>query len=229
MLVDINLLPKKEPKKIGFIVAATILVCCFIAAAAFFYWQGKQTKTEIEATKNQIAMAQKLAANIDKKNTIAKSSNSVNQLKKGIAWANDHRLQTIPLLRHLTALLPERGFIQSFSYQNSGKVTLAVQFDTKTEAADYLHRLNGSDWIQDASLDSLSVGTASNSVAANGNTSVNSNNSTSSGTTSGSTTANTNSKYLPRYLGQFTMTLNQAAIKKAAGKTKDLGKGVSGS
>jgi Tfp pilus assembly protein PilN len=264
MLVEINLLPEREPRKFAFVIILSSLVFLLLIVSAFYFWQLNATKNEITSVDRQISMTQKIAAKETTTTNTASTTNSASQLEIAIKWAKDYPIQTIPVMRKLTSLLPERGFIQSFGYTEAGDVTLTVQFDSAREAAYFLSSLNGSDWIKDASLNSLTTsatadknsnnaangqtgatGTANNSgTVVNGSTgsTVNpaaqtntttavqngQNNSTSS-TTTANTASTVTDQYLPRYVGQFQITLNKEVIKKQTNKgTKDQ-EGVTGS
>lgn len=220
MLVEINLLPQKEQKKLGFIIGLIILVVLFLLASIIYYVQIQSTKTSVESVTNQITATQKLEAQLQKQQGTSASANSVTQLKTAIDWADKNRIETIPVMSHLTALLPERGFIQTFTYNESGTVTISVQFDTTAEAAGYLNSLNNSSWIDNASLTSL-------------NTSDNSSNSNSTSNTANTSTtstvgSNTNIKVVPRYTGQFEIQFNKDAVKKAIEASKKDGSDVEG-
>jgi hypothetical protein len=210
MLVEINLLPQKEQKKLGFIVGSIILVVLFLLASIIYYVQIHSAKTSIESVTKQITTTQKLEAQLQKQQGASASANSVTKLKTAIDWADKNRIETIPVMRHLTALLPERGFIQTFTYNESGAVTISVQFDTADEAAGYLNSLNHSSWIDNASLTSLN--TSDNS--SNMNTSSN----TANTATTSAVGSNTNKKVVPRYTGQFVIQFNKDAVKKAIEK-----------
>jgi Tfp pilus assembly protein PilN len=187
MLVEINLLPQKEPKKIGFIITLSSLGAILLLAGAFYLWQTNAAKNEIASLDRQITMTKKIADNANKSTETVAATSSVSQLKSAIEWANEYPIQTIPVMRHLTSLLPERGFIQSFAYTEAGTVSLTVQFDSTREAAYFLDNLNESKWIEEASLSSLSAeATADNSTTASTDqtsTSVSSTDSTTQTTT----------------------------------------------
>lgn len=111
-------------------------------------------------------------------------------------------------MRHLTALLPERGFIQSFAYTEAGTVTISVQFDSSREAAYFIESLKDSDWIEDVSLTSL---TATETEEAS-NTATQSTGQTTVAATTGtaaSTTTNTASSAQTTTSGQSTNTTGQ--------------------
>ncbi|MDQ6599823.1 PilN domain-containing protein [Bacillus salipaludis] len=182
MLVEINLLPKKEPKKINLIIALGSGPALFLLIGGFYLWQINSTKSDVADVDRQISMTQKIAEQQQQKTDSAESTNSVSQLKGAIEWANNYPIHTIPVMKHLNSLLPERGFIQSFSYTEAGTVTLTVQFDSAREAAYFLDSLNESKWIEEANLNSLST-TETNTA----DTTAVSNNQTNTTSTSAST------------------------------------------
>ncbi|MCM3765448.1 PilN domain-containing protein [Neobacillus niacini] len=262
MLVEINLLPQKEPKKIAFFIVLALFVLALIFASVFYYFQISSTQANIDSVTREISMTQKVREKQEQKSDVVESADSVSKLKSAIDWADTYPIQTIPVMRHLTSLLPERGFIQSFGYTEAGTITLAVQFDSSREAAYFLNSLKESEWIQDVNLSSLAAveqkdentegtqtGTdaAANAAANPANQSqTNPTDTTTGGTAPAGTETNTTgsnnslavsvtsatgnnvviSPYLPRYNGQFEITLNKAKVKEIAQKDE---KGVSGS
>lgn len=158
-------------------------------------------------------------------------------------------------MQHLTGLLPERGFIQTFAYTEAGTVTISVQFDSAREAAYFLDNLNESEWIDDANLSSLtakeqeenkeavpSTGTNSQQTSANVNnqsivvtTDPNNPNSIIITPVDPNTTAAQNTTataqqqpvdVLPRYIGQFEIKFNKETIKKLLNKGSEDEEGV---
>jgi Tfp pilus assembly protein PilN len=182
MLVEINLLPQKEPKKIGFIITLSCLVAVMVIAGAYYLWQTNTAKSNIASIDRQITMTKKIVDKENKSTETVESTSSVSQLKTAIEWADDYPIQTIPVMRYLTSLLPERGFIQSFSYTEAGTISLTVQFDSAREAAYFLDNLNESTWIEESSLSSLAAAAAPEPTADSSTTAT-------SGQTNGTTTS----------------------------------------
>ncbi|MFJ7727107.1 PilN domain-containing protein [Neobacillus sp. NPDC097160] len=198
MLVEINLLPQKEPKKLSFIITMSSILMVMILVSTYYLWQIIVTKSEVASLDRQIAMTKKIAEKEEQNSQTVASTNSVNQLKSAIEWADEYTIQTIPVMRHLTSLLPERGFIQSFGYTEEGTITLSVQFDSAREAAYFLDNLNESKWIAEASLSSLATAvdpTADTTgTATQTNTTESTANVTNQTTTTGSAANATNQK-----------------------------------
>lgn len=197
MLVEINLLPQKEPRKKGFILILSGIAALILILGGFYFLQIQSTKTDMANLDRQIEMTKKLAE-VEQKNTLNnEAAMSVTFLKNAVEWANSYPIQTIPVIRHLTGLLPERGFIKSFGYTEAGDVNLTVQFDSAREAAYFLDHLNESDWIADASLNSLNAQEMKETTEAAATTSTPTNNQNtninSSGQTNSSNTSPSNS------------------------------------
>lgn len=156
MLIEINLLPQKEPRKFNLIILI-ILVSLVVAISSFYFWQIQSTKNNVQEVDQQIETIKEIAAKETDNAQQDQSLMSVSILKNAVEWANTYPIQTIPVIQHLTTLLPERGFIQSFGYTETGTVTISVQFDNPREAAYFLDNLNKSDWIGKVSLSSLNA------------------------------------------------------------------------
>ncbi|MBV7505989.1 hypothetical protein KW850_12050 [Bacillus sp. sid0103] len=201
MLVEINLLPQKEPKKIGFIITLSCLVALLLIGGAYYLWQTNSFKSNIASLERQISMIKKIAEKENKSTETVEATSSVSQLKSAIEWANEYPIQTIPVMRHLTSLLPERGFIHSFVYTEAGTVSLTVQFDSAREAAYFLDNLNESKWFEEASLSSLSAAATAESTTDN----------STAGTTGQSNTTNSSNDSTT----QTTNLTNQAASNQS--------------
>jgi Tfp pilus assembly protein PilN len=247
MLVDINLLPQKERGKKGLIVIISIVSALFLMLGGYYLWQIQSAKTDIANLENQIESTKKIVEAEQTNDQQSESSMSVTVLKNAVEWANTYPIQTVPVMQYLTSLLPERGFIQSFSYTEAGTVSISVQFDSGREAAYFLDTLNESEWIDEVSLSSLStqqVNVANDETASqtgDGQTATTNNNvvittdpnnpnniiintnpdSSDSNSESESTVTVPTIKYVPRYIGQFGITFNKEVIKEILNKGQD--------
>ena len=152
MLVDINLLPKKEKKKSIYLLIMLLLIVV-MAAASYYLWHlysdqletKQKLQTELTNVKVEKTALETKAAEPDQNDT-------VNKLTAAVQWANNQQSSTYSLLRNIASLLPERGFIMNFSFQEDGAASLSVQFDSSREAAYYLKSLSTADFIVKAEL-----------------------------------------------------------------------------
>lgn len=157
MLVEINLLPQKEPGKRALFILIAGLLFIMMLVGVYYFWQIHSIKSQVESVDKQIAIMKRVEEQKNNQSITVDSANSVTQLKTAVEWANSYPIQTVPVMRQLTSLLPERGFIQNFTYNESGTVSLTVQFDTQTDAAYFLDHLNESKWMKEATMTSLNA------------------------------------------------------------------------
>jgi type IV pilus assembly protein PilN len=132
----------------------------------------------------EVAEQQKLAN--------VQSLQEVQELEKTVKWAEQYPMKTVLLLRKMTKLLPERGFVMSFSYAEDGTVSVTVQFDTSEEAAYYLKSLSDADFVTEVQLKSL----------------------TTMEDKSGEENVEEEKNVLPRYLAQYELHVNKNALKE---------------
>ncbi|NHM30477.1 hypothetical protein [Neobacillus terrae] len=201
MLVEINLLPRKESRNSAFILAVSILASFFLIAACLFFWKVYTIDQQASQISRETAHTEQITTKQQESVSAIVSSNSIKKLETSADWVKKYPIKTVPVMRGLTAMLPERGFIQNFAYDEAGTFSLTIQFDTSQEAAFYLARLNGAEWIKDASLKSLSAQDSSSQKPA------------------GSAVADTlndteKESYMPRYFGVYEIKLDEEAAKK---------------
>jgi Tfp pilus assembly protein PilN len=233
MLVEINLLPQKEPRKFNIIILL-VLLALIILVGAFYFWQIQTAKSELQNLDKQITMTKEVAVKEEQNAEKNESQMSISLLKNAVEWANTYPIQTIPIMQHLTSLLPERGFIQSFAYAEAGTVILTVQFDSAREAAYFLDNLGESEWVGEPTLNSLTIeekeeaedtaGTAAQTTGEQSATAAdNAENENQVATPKSENKDISNYQYLPRYIGQFEIKLNIVKIKELTTKSNEEG------
>lgn len=152
MLVEINLLPKKEQRKSSQLAMAIVLLILLAAASSTIYLQGRNYETKMDAVDMQVESLQKLNAAQQEKLAGDQTGNSAIKLLTAVQWADQYPMETVQLLQNIIALLPERGFIKSFEYSNTNSVLITIQYDSSRDAAYYLSSLKQSEWVQEADL-----------------------------------------------------------------------------
>lgn len=158
MLVEINLLPKKEPKNIALLFWAGILAGASAIFLIVFFIALHQTKQDLAAVNQQIKQTEALQA---AEQAAQKSNADIQDLKKlstAVKWAGNTPVKTVPVLDKLTKLLPEYGYITDFSCGSTG-ANVTVQFDSPDEAVYFLKRLNDSQYFSGAVLNSIKMNT----------------------------------------------------------------------
>ncbi len=210
MLVEINLLPQKEAKNKSLFLLAIISAAILLIGGFFVYWFNRTYENKIANLEQQIATTEQLVANEQQKVMNYEASNSLTELENTVKWAEDYPLMTVPILQKLTELLPERGFLQSFTYEGIGVVKFTIQFETSRDAAYYLNALIESKWVLDAKLNQLDAVTSFYDRTI-GETDNGPNESELK-----------NEKYIPRYHGEYEVELKRDVLKEeASAETSD--------
>lgn len=219
MLVDINLLPRKEYKNRTNLLLGIIITMFVFVSFLFVFLQLNKANAIEEDLQNQLATIQAARMAAEQEGTLSNHSSSVLQLEKTAEWADAYFVETVPILNHITELLPERGFVQSFSYTDTGVVSLQVQFDTNAEVAHYLALLNESSHFESVQLFSVSTSQlmedteVDNEDTQNNETKDEANEENKNVLSpKDQTETDENKNVLPRYFAQFELTINKAAF-----------------
>ncbi|KYC61759.1 PilN domain-containing protein [Heyndrickxia coagulans] len=184
MLVEINLLPKKEPKNIALLFWGGILAGAAAIFVIIFFIALHQTKQDLAAVNQQIKQTEALQA---AEQAAQKSNADIQDFKKlssAVKWASDTPVKTVPVLDKLTKLLPEYGYITDFSCSSTG-ANVTVQFDASDEAVYFLKRLNDSPYFSGAVLNSIKMNTETVSASPSDTSDAATGSSSGTGTTSG--------------------------------------------
>jgi len=228
MLVEINLLPKKEPKNIALLFWGGILAGASAIFVIIFFIALHQTKQDLAAVNQQIKQTEALQA---AEQAAQKSNADIQDFKKlssAVKWASDTPVKTVPVLDKLTKLLPEYGYITNFSCSSTG-ANVTVQFDASDEAVYFLKRLNDSPYFSGAVLNSIKINTETASASSSGTSDAATGSAAGTGTTSGTskTASSTSSGSDASKTGggsssgtSKTGSSSTSAASKTAGETK---------
>lgn len=198
MLVEINLLPKKESRNTALFVLAGVLLFIFLVGVGITVWFGQSYKGKTERVNQELTTIKQLIDIQQEKVISSESVNSLDELEKAVKWAEEYPIETVPILRELTALLPDRGFVQTFAYNEAGTIELFVQFDTSREASYYLKTMLDADWVEDVKL----ISVVAMELTEEG--------------VEQEVPKLRNERFLPRYLAEFEVILNKEVIKAEA-------------
>lgn len=196
MLIDINLLPKKEKKNFSLSIMMILLAVLFFIGTGLSFYYGNSLKSEAEQLSAKISQVNENLRLEQEEVAKVQATNSLQELKQAVEWADTYPIKSVPVLQHLTSLLPERGFIQQYTYSEEGTIQLTIQFDTSREAAYFLNWLTDSEWIEEANIVSLGLG-------------INP-----PGTTEEDIEDSIETEYVPRYIGQYDIRLEREKVKE---------------
>ncbi|WP_096153185.1 PilN domain-containing protein [Bacillus sp. FJAT-45066] len=155
MLVDINLLPKKQARDITMpaVIGISIFFILFtvVALLAMNYF------VQRELNKSQVTLDQAVQLRIVMEEAAKgpQATSSVIQLQQSIDWVESQSQDVVPILNHIVGILPASGYIDNFLYTLDGAISVTVKFDNQRDAAYYLHHLTLSPFVQEATLSSI--------------------------------------------------------------------------
>lgn len=193
-LVDINLLPRKQARNIttplvygicGFFVLFVVILLVIFQHLV---------SQDVARAERGLENVQALRAAKEESIRTPQNSSSAQRLENTVEWAEEYPLEMVPVMQELVRMLPNRGFIQSFSYAESGALNVTVQFDQSKDAAYYLYHLNGNSYFQNVNLSSVSTATVGEEEDAD---------------------------VLPRYIAQYSLEFDKAAIKAEEEETPE--------
>lgn len=155
MLIDINLLPQKEQERpYPLIIAGVLVLLAVLSWALLFFMAQAEERAQAEFIEESALVAAEQET-IRQQIGATEGLNDEQQLKETVEWAESYQFDTVPLLEELVAVLPERGFFDTFSFTGPNIATLTLQFDTAREAAYYLTQLKSAESLASATLDSV--------------------------------------------------------------------------
>ncbi|UZJ80420.1 PilN domain-containing protein [Fictibacillus sp. KU28468] len=189
MLVDINLLPRKERTTFSSKLLSIGVLALLLLGSIWLGVDYYLAKQEVNQTRNDLKQ-EKQMADIQKQNAISTNPAVASApLQEKIDYIKGMEIPAAELLQHLVSFLPERGYFITYKYDGGKDISIAVQFDTLPDSAQYLHELSTSPNFTDAELEKVeSKKLETDDLKGEKN-------------------------ILPRYLATYKLTLNEAAFK----------------
>lgn len=195
MLVEINLLPEKETKNKSLLFLFIFFIVLVLIGSYLFYTLNsvyeRQLSTIDQQIQSTVALIEKTQENI----SAMEELNTAKKLEEAVLWANAYPLKVVPIIQKLTGLLPERGFLQTFNYEDIGVIKVTIQFDTPREGAYYLDSLLQMNGVKSVQLKSIHAETGFLNQQERSRSLINEN-------------------YLPRYIAEYEIQLNIDVLKE---------------
>ncbi|MFS0689870.1 fimbrial assembly protein [Sporosarcina sp. 179-K 8C2 HS] len=155
MLVDINLLPEKERERSTLLIAALVILGAAILFWAILFLLSLSLSKQTVRVETQIASLHASQEAVREDIKPSSHADDRDKLASTVEWAEAYKFDTLPLMREMVALLPERGFFVSFEFTAPHESVVTVQFDDKSDAAYYLTRIKSSTVVSSSTMESL--------------------------------------------------------------------------
>ncbi|QHS24272.1 hypothetical protein GWK91_15830 [Virgibacillus sp. MSP4-1] len=192
MLVEINLLQKREQNSKGFQWFVISMIGLIVLLIAVVFLLTTLIKNDIERTESALSEIKTIRADLQ-----GEMSNSgyqdLQSLESSVTSLNRYPIDSDLIIAQLSELLPENGYFDSYEYTGD-RVVLQVLVQEDVDASHYLYHLNQQDWITSVSLSTVS----SDEAQLDGG---------------GGTTAN-GLDQPPSYLAQYDIALNRDSLRE---------------
>ncbi|MCA1318750.1 PilN domain-containing protein [Bacillus tianshenii] len=193
-LVDINLLPRKQARDITTPLVYGICGFFVLFVVVLLVIFQHLVSEDVARAERGLENVQALRAAKEESIRTPQNSSSAQRLENTVQWAEEYPVEMVPVMQELVRMLPDRGFVQSFSYAENGALNVTVQFDQSKDAAYYLYHLNGNGYFRNVNLSSVSTATVGEEEDA---------------------------EVLPRYIAQYSLEFDKAAIKAEEQETPE--------
>lgn len=155
MLIEINLLPKKEKRSFFLLISSiTVLVLGLLAGIWLtIYLLSMQDK--IEYTNQEITMAQLLKTTLEQQLNQGSDYAAVQMYQDLVQQLEQQELPVTSFLKQLVSLLPQGAKYQSYVFNPDGTIHLSVNFSSMDEISNYLYQLSAYPLTQEVKLNSV--------------------------------------------------------------------------
>lgn len=156
MLSEVNLLPQREQKSLFFIIGLIILLAVGLIASALLFathmtltLDKTREQSQLNVVQKQIEEQNRLLQQVSEKTDMQQYADIVNAVAA-------LPVQTVGILDEMSAALPKNGLFTSYTYEDSGKISLLGKFGSLEDTVQYVHQLTYSDWVQSIIIGSIS-------------------------------------------------------------------------
>jgi hypothetical protein len=169
--VSIDLLPQARRDRLNrlpLLIGTTGLILVIATLLISLYITGKNSVGELDqqiTTKTQTRDS--LLAEISTRRNGVTEYNFVDKYELISSFLNGVYKNPISLKKDLYEFLPEGGAVSNYTFDNTGTLSMTIQFSTKDEAATYLEKLLLADFVTEAKVTSISLNVEKNVYEAN--------------------------------------------------------------
>lgn len=159
MLIEINLLPKKQPKNIAIFISIFIFLVIVCGALGFMYYYSTTLNTQINTIKQSAHTVQVERLEIEKAITDAQTANQLNQSDVILKDIVDKTVHTSVLLDQVEAQLPVGAEMPTYNYADATTMNLTVKVNVANEVGQFAEGLETLTWIDRAKVQTITANT----------------------------------------------------------------------
>ncbi|RPF50558.1 hypothetical protein [Aquisalibacillus elongatus] len=154
MLVDINLMPKKEKrnyKALFVYVSLTLLTLLLIGSSALLYWLNHQDLQRVEGELNQQQEVNQAIISEFEGDAEQQQTRAVQEILEDLQV---HNTSLSSVLEKALNHLPRQGSLNAFQY-NDSHIDLTIQTNTNEQAVEYYQALRESESFESVTIHTI--------------------------------------------------------------------------
>ncbi|MEN2467097.1 PilN domain-containing protein [Ornithinibacillus sp. JPR2-1] len=156
MLPEVDLLPKIERQNSALYLLFVSGLLLFLLLLLVFIYSFFTTKHALGEIEQNLAEVNEEKTMLLEQVTSLKESNDKDTYGQAMAYAEHQIIPTSRFIDELIALLPESGYLSSYTY-NYQSVTIETQLETMSDVAAYFSELNASPFITDVKVNQMNT------------------------------------------------------------------------
>ncbi|MBS3682030.1 PilN domain-containing protein [Ornithinibacillus massiliensis] len=156
MLPEVDLLPKIERQNSAVYILFVSGLLLFLLLLLVFIYSFFTTKHALGEVEQNLAEVNEEKTVLLERITSLKESNDKDTYGQVMAYTEHQIIPTSRFIDEIIALLPESGYLSSYTY-NYQSVTIETQLETMSDVAAYFSELNASPFITDVKVNQMNT------------------------------------------------------------------------
>lgn len=155
MTPNINLLPKIQKEKSDSGVLYIALGAITVLALAFMAWQYFSARAQLSDLTAQESTLQQEVTQLQAEYDTLVANQNKGSLESSVTFVERVSYAVTPLIDEMQKLLSDNTYLRSYQFSAS-TVSISVDFETLNSVADYVKRLENSQYFSDAQISNVS-------------------------------------------------------------------------
>ena len=156
MVPNINLLPKSDKRRSESNLLYIVLGAVAVLGLAFMAWQYISAGSQLKDVQAQQSNLQTELAALEQQYAALITVVPQGSIEESVTFVERVSYPVSPLIDETAELLPDNTYLTNYSF-SEGAVTLAIDFESLKDVAEYVSKLEASSYFTDAQLSTVSA------------------------------------------------------------------------
>lgn len=159
MLIEINLLPKKQPKNFAIFISTFIFLIILCGSLGFMYYYSTTINTQINTIKQSAHTVQVERLELEKEISDRMTATELNQSDVILKDIVDKTVMTSVLIEQMDAQLPDGAEIPTYNYADAAAMNITVKVNVANEVGQFAEGLEALTWVDRAKVQTITANT----------------------------------------------------------------------